>query len=524
MTVAEMTDRDLLLEGRALQEDGDYRGAEERYRTILQRNPDHVDALNLQATVALKYLRFDAAAELLQRAVAIDPYHVGVRSNLAHTALQRGDVTNAVAELRRAITIDPSSALAHSNLIFALDVDGNSSVAERRAARADFDRLLIRPRMKQRKPHANDCDPDRKLRVGYLSGDFRLNSAACASLPIVEAHDPDQVEVVLLNTGTVRDAITERFAAASTEYLVPDDDMALATIIRSMRIDILVDVAGFSSNARPLALAHKPAPIQVSAWGYTSDTTGLSCFDAIVADDVVLPPGDEAGFAEREILRLPAVLPYLPLADYPDVAPAPCVANGYVTFGYFGRVYKLSEATLRAWAEILLRVPDSRLVLKGHHFGDDVAAARVVSALVARGVTDDRIEVLGADLPAEHAKAYAKVDVMLDAHPQNQQSSASEGLYMGVPHITLLGEQMGGRVGASLLTAVGAADLVTTTVDEYVSTGVRYAAGGPRCLAFERSRWRARFQHAAPMRYGEYARALEAEYRRLWQAWLREGA
>jgi predicted O-linked N-acetylglucosamine transferase (SPINDLY family) len=355
--------------------------------------------------------------------------------------------------------------------------------------------------------------------VGYVSAFFYWNSNAFALGPIL-AHDPRQVEAVCYADVDRPDHHTAMFANRVPRFhnVYGWSQEALVEQARADRIDILVDLDGHSSFAqhRLLTFARKPAPIQVTGWAYPT-STGLDAMDAIFSDAVCIPSDQQPWFAE-EIVHLPSMMHLQAPAQPPDVAPAPCVANGAVTFGSLNQPMKLSAAVLDTWARILAAVPDARLVMKYARLDEPDSVARIRAAFAARGVGPERVDVLGKSSRYDHLAAYGRIDVQLDPFPHGGGVTTFEGLLMGVPCVTLRGDRQSGRVSASFVTTLGLTDLIAESVDEYVAIAVGLA-GRVEWLAQQRTTLRERLLASPIADCDLYTRAVESAYRTLWRRW-----
>ena len=368
-----------------------------------------------------------------------------------------------------------------------------------------------------------DRSPERRLRIGYVSPDFRQHAVALFAEPLLAAHDRSAVELHCYAEVPAPDAVTERFRALADHWhsTVGLSDEELAEQIRRDRIDVLVDLAGHTAGNRLLTFARKPAPVQVT-WllghGYTS---GLSAMDAFLADAELAPPGSDGLFSEH-LVRLSRIpLAYAPPAEMPDVAPLPARANGCITFGYFGRTVRLNDAVLAAWARILHAVPGSRLMLNSSPFGEPAGREQMSARFAALGIDPARFDLVYTSPQPRTWAAYGEIDIALDPFPHNAGTTTIEALWQGVPVLSLAGRPTVGRFGAAILHAVGLDDWVTNDVDAYVARAVA-AAADIDALARLRAELRPRFA-ASPLRDAAgLAREIEAAYRTLWRRWCND--
>jgi predicted O-linked N-acetylglucosamine transferase (SPINDLY family) len=293
-------------------------------------------------------------------------------------------------------------------------------------------------------------------------------------------------------------------------------DAVLADVIRRDGIDILVDLSGHTAGHRLETFARKPAPVQVSWVGYF-DTTGLDTIDYILLDRFVCPAEAEGGYSER-VLRLPdGYLCYAPQSDQP-VAPLPASTCGYVTFGCFNKVAKVTPQVVELWSRILHTVPEARLCLKDTAFDDAAVRERYTRLFASHGIGHDRLTLLGRTPYQEYLETFAQIDIALDPFPFNGGTTTIESLWMGVPVVALAGDRFVGRMGVSHLSNLGLSELIADSPAAYVDTAVQLACDLPRLTAL-RSGLRERMT-ASPLTDGQrFTQALEGLYRQMWRTW-----
>jgi predicted O-linked N-acetylglucosamine transferase (SPINDLY family) len=469
--------------------------------------------------------RPDEAIGSYRRALAHNPAPQNAASiwlNLAGTLQVAGRSVEAADAYRQTLALSPGNAVAHSGLIFALDLlPGHADEAH--AERQRYDARFGQAWRDRPSGHRNDRDPARRLRVGYVSADFYHHSAASIFMPILRSHDRSQVALYCYSGATERDALNAEARALAdvwhdVAYLSDD---ALEAQIRADEIDILVDLSGHSAGNRLPVFARKPAPVQVTAWGYAAGT-GLPAMGHFLADPICVPPEAYATYAEQ-VVDLPGILCYDPAPYAPPVSPSPARARGYVTFGAFNRLPKVSEETLAAWGRVLHAVPTARLVIKASGADTSPGRERLLERLEAHGVAAERVTLLGLTQHEVHLAAHGEIDIMLDTFPQSGGVTTLDAMLMGVPVVTLLCERVPGRASASFLTTVGLGDLAADSADEYVEIAARLAGDLDR-LARERASLRGRLLASPIGDVRAYTRHVEAAYRRLWQAWCGEPA
>lgn len=498
--------------------------------------------------------KYDEAEACFRRAVAASPRHPAAHSNLGAALLKLGRYAEGEAEMREALRLKPDSAEAmrglgmalrdqgrmagsldayakanqlepgnirgRQQLLFVENYLGRGTPAEALANARAFDGLLPRP---SGVPFRNEPHPERRLRVGFVSGDFRTHPVAQFFGHLVKHFDRSRVETVLYANQTISDQVTARFKQDADLWrpinLLKDD--AAEALVREDAIDILVDLSGHTGDNRMPLFARRPAPVQATWLGY-SGTTGLSAIDYIIADANVIPPGDEGNYSERPI-RLPdAYLCYSPppfsgLAA--EVAPPPAKANGYVTFGSYNKLDKMSDATVACWAKVLKAVPSSKLLLKSGGHSTEEGRRATEARFAAHGVGAGRLELKGPN-PSYllHFQSYSEVDIALDPFPYNGTTTTCDAFYMGVPLVTLVGDRFISRVGSSLNRTLRLDDLVADGVEEYVAIAARLAADLPR-LEHLRSQLRSDLLTSPLGDAPRFARNFEAALRQMWRTW-----
>jgi predicted O-linked N-acetylglucosamine transferase (SPINDLY family) len=341
--------------------------------------------------------------------------------------------------------------------------------------------------------------------------------------PLLRGHDRQKVDVFCYAEVTRPDSVTTRLQGLADHWLmtVGLSDQQLAERIRTDGIDILVDVAGHTAGNRLLVFARKPAPVQVTWLGYPN-TTGLEAIDYRIVDAVTDPVGEVDAWASETLVRLKGgFLCYRGLRDGPEPTSAPCLTTGTVTFGSFNDLAKLSTVTFDAWAKLLCRLPQARLLLKGLAFADAATRALFLDRLGERGVPAERVELMAWQrCPAEHLALYHRVDIALDPFPYNGTTTTCDALWMGVPVITLRGHRHAGRVGASLLSQVGLTDLIADSIEEYLEIAVALA-GNPGRLDELHRLLRPRLAASPLCDAAAFAFKMEAALRTMWQHWCK---
>jgi protein O-GlcNAc transferase len=371
----------------------------------------------------------------------------------------------------------------------------------------------------------NRRDPERRLRIGYVSADFKVHSVGYFLSAIFRNHDDAIVETYCYSGSIDEDEETAFYKSRAARWraTIEMSDDELATQIREDGIDILVDLSGHTNGHRLGVFARRPAPLQVTWLGYP-DTTGLSAIDYRLTDAIVDPPGPADALSSERLFRLPDGFHcYTASASAPEVTALPAEQKGFVTFASFNNLLKVNREVLDTWVGILQRVPNSRLFLKTRWLHVPEMRERVRNLLEQRGLARDRIELVGKyPTSAEHLAAYGDVDIALDTFPYNGATTTCEALWMGVPVVTLTGNRHAARVGASMLSRVGLEGLVADRPQDYIEIAARLAADLP-ALARLRAELRGRIA-ASPLCDGpRFTKQLEAAFRTMWREWCATG-
>ncbi len=321
----------------------------------------------------------------------------------------------------------------------------------------------------------------RRLRVGYVSGDLhRQHPVNIFMLPILQRHDLQRLEVFVYHTGTFVDEYTRAARAAVDHWreCVQLDDVALHRLIVQDRLDVLVDLAGHTASHRLGVFAMRAAPVQMSYLGYPH-STGLSCMDWLIADQVVAPPAHQTLFSEKLAYVSGCVFCWAPDEDYPIHTRAVPSSDCGVTFGSFNNLLKLDDATLATWARILLECPHSRLLLKSAVLADPAVVRKTYDRFASLGVSAERLEFRGPSELSLMMQEYLDVDIALDPFPYNGGTTSLQALWMGCPMVSLRGENFVSRMGASFLTHMDRKEWVAESIDQYVEIALRLAQLGP---------------------------------------------
>jgi protein O-GlcNAc transferase len=464
----------------------------------------------------LRHGRAEESLAHCRRALELDPNHAPAHHHLANALVELGERAEAIASYRRAYTLDPNDHDAHSNLILVAltnpAYDAKALLAEgRRWARLHAESLRSR-----RRPHGVDRNPDRPLRVGYVSPDFRAHPSRQFLAPLFAHHDPSAFTIYLYASVDQPDRVTEAYRASVGKRFRDIrrlDDVAAAELVRSDRIDILVDLALHSSGGRLRLFACKPAPVQITWLGYAG-TTGLDAMDYRMTDPYLDPPNTDLSVYSEACLHLPETswcYAALDEADVP-VSPLPALASGTVTFGCQNSYRKVHPGVLSVWARLLRALPEARLFLYAEEAGRPV----MLRALGEAGVLPERVD-FGARVPRRaYLERYQRIDIGLDTFPFTGATTSLDALWMGVPVVTLTGATSLHRAGACLAMNLGLPDLVASSEADYVAKAIELARDLPR-LAQLRATLRERLEASPLGDAPRFARHMEAAFRSVWR-------
>ena len=503
--------------GVALQKVRLFRDAEDSFLHAIEIKPDYAEAYcNLgNALEAQSYMA--EAAESYRQAIVLKPEFADAQNNLGTAFLGLGRAIEASASFRRALAVQPNHELAYSNLIFTLDLLTSSDTALLQAERKRWCALFA-PETSNPPPFLNAPNPARRLRIGYVSADFRRHSAPFAFGAMLHDFDPVEFEVFAYSNSSEVDEFTHLFRRSATHWrdIVDMPDEAVAAMIRNDGIDILVDLSGHSRGNRLRVFAKKPAPIQITAWGFNTGT-GLKAIDVIFGDEIGIPEDEKRFYAEK-VRNLPSTISAFYPTPFPEVNELPALSGGRLVFGSFNRLCKVSDEALKLWARILLAVPESVLLFKANEINDAKQKEGVLEQFSAAGIDRERVILASKTSWDHHVAAYNQVDICLDTFPHNGGVTTLEALMMGVPVVTLKWPTLVGRLSASFLTTLGLTDWIAETPDEYVDIAVRKARALPALNELRQS-LRKKMRNSIIGDTKAYAAVVEKEYRSLWQEW-----
>jgi predicted O-linked N-acetylglucosamine transferase (SPINDLY family) len=497
----------------------DFKESAQSFLQVITHRPDMVDGYINLGSVMRTMGAVDTAIQSLRQALVLKPDSNAAYCDLANVLKDSGDLDGAIASYRRAVELNPADSISHSNLAYTLlfhpAYDSTAILHEHlrwnsiHAARLNGE---IRP-------HTNDRSPSRKLRIGYLSPDFRDHCQSFFTLALLPHHDRENFEIYCYSHVPRPDAVTQRIEKCADAWrnVCGLSDSELADKIRDDKIDILVDLTMHMAHGRPLVFARKPAPVQV-AWLAYPGTTGISAIDYRITDPYLDPPGDSDLAYSEKSLRLPDTFwCYDPLATEPVPNPLPALTAGHITFGCLNNFCKITAPTLDLWGKVMSAVASSRLILlspPGEH------RQRVLAHLAKFSVAGDRIEFREFCPRPIYLRQYHRIDLGLDSIPYNGHTTSLDSFWMGVPVVTRVGNTVVGRAGWSQLCNLGLRELAAQTDEQFIQLAVSLAADLPR-LSDLRSTLREKMGQSPLMDAPRFARNMEKAYRQMWQGYCK---
>jgi predicted O-linked N-acetylglucosamine transferase (SPINDLY family) len=469
-----------------------------------------------RGNVFLNLNRYGEAFAAFQKALAANPESLKALAQIAQYYERHGRMEEAMACYDHVLAIKPDFPEVISNKIFALDLAPRAGFVEHQEARKYWWQQVGAKIAAQARPrHDNNPDPARRIVLGYVSSDFRRHSAATTFWPVLENHDKARFEVICYSASTVNDDVTKDFQRVADRWIDASQltDEELAARVGADKVDVLIDLSGHSRGNRLGAFARKPAPVQVTAWGHATGT-GLPTIDYLFSDPVTIPQAVRHLYAEQ-IYDLPCVImSALPPIELPRGDP-PVRANGYITFGVFNRITKISDDAVATWAQVLHRVPDARLLMKDGAYDEPSLRDLIRQRLSAHGIAAERIDFLGSSPREQHLAAFGKIDIGLDPFPQNGGVSTWEALHMGAPVVAKLGQSLPSRLSGAILASIGMGEWVAENADDYVALAVKFA-GMPDVLTKLRGELPTKIAAAPSGNAALYTRAVERAYRTMW--------
>lgn len=466
--------------------------------------------------------RLTEAIECFDRALEINPQLGDAELNKAITYATFGDLEAAVSGVRHAMSLMPNSAPAHSTLLFLHNYLNDIPAPTLFEEAKRFGELVTRLAPAIAHTWPNSPTPERPLNIGLVSGDFRKHPVGFfveGVLKALSTRAHDRIKLFGYSNSFQSDTITDRIKACCYGWhpITGISDEAVSNAIRQDKIDILIDLSGHTLHSRLPLFAWKPAPIQVTWLGYFA-TTGVPTIDYLVADPWTLPVSAEKYFTEK-IIRLPETrLCFTPPDEKVEVAPLPALANGHITFGCFNTLTKINDDVVALWSEILHAVTNSKLLLMSNQFNEPAVIQQTIARFSARGINDKQLLFQKAVPRADYLACYNRVDIALDPFPYCGGTTTAEALWMGVPVLTLPGDQFLSRQGLGLLVNAGLPEWVAEDANDYVQRALKHASD-LQYLASTRVELRSKLLASPVFDSHRFADHLESALRGIWQEW-----
>lgn len=508
--------------GQALDRQYNLHRAVECFARALSLNPNlasaHVGLGNALRTRG----RLEAAIDSYGRALMSDPACLEALNNLANAKKDTGDVDAAIELYRQALHLQPNHAATYSNLLYALLYSPQYDAQALLAEHLRYDKLHAAGLAASIDPHGNDRSKNRRLRIGYVSPDFRLHAESFFTVPLFASHDHSQFEIFAYSDVVQGDAITQQLRRSADVWRETRSlaDEGLAALIRKDQIDILVDLTTHMQGNRLLCFARRPAPVQV-CWLAYPGTSGLTAMDYRLTDPFLDTPDSGDGlYSETSIRLADTYWCYDPLesSGTAPVNPLPALTTGQITFGSLNNFCKTNPAVFELWARVLRVVPDSRLLLlapEGAH------CQRMQASFERLGIAGNRVQFVAPCSRSKYLELYHQIDLGLDTFPYSGHTTSLDALWMGVPVVTLVGQTVVGRAGYSQLMNLGFAECIANSPEEFVAIAQTLTNDLPRLAALRQS-LRARMQASPLMDHARFARSLESAYREMWKRWCQE--
>ncbi|MGA3065501.1 MAG: tetratricopeptide repeat protein [Tepidisphaeraceae bacterium] len=497
----------------ALHEAGRPEEAIAYYRSALAVQPNFADAAYNLGAVLREVRRPYEAIAAYRQVLAIQPEYLDAHNDLGQVWSELGDYDQAMAYFDRELALHPNHALARSNRFLSMHYHPRYTPEQILREHRQWDRQNARAIQ----PHTNIRDPERRLKIGYVSPDFRRHCESFFTIPLLSHHDHRQFEICAYASVAKPDELTQRIKGYCDVWqnTVGQSDVQVAHQIRADGIDILIDLTMHMAGGRPLLFAAKPAPVQL-AWLAYPGTTGLSAMDYRLTDPYLDPPGEHDEWYSEKSIRLPETFwCYDPLTDQPEVNALPALQNGYLTFGSLNNFCKVTDQTLSLWSRVLKATPNSRLILlsqAGEH------RQRVLSGL---DVEPRRVEFVEYQPRERYLRTYLRIDLCLDTFPVNGHTTSLDALWMGVPVMSMEGRAANARAAISQSTNLGlAGELVGKTPEEFISLTLDLAGNLARLSELRRT-LRGRMAGSVLMDGARFARNIEAIFRDVWRVYCR---
>ena len=502
--------------GNALRNSGQSKAAIDEYRRAIALRSNYPQAWYNLGSALKDVGDLNGSIEAYRRAIRLRPEYGEAYANLANALRDAGELDESISKYRKAAELSDQTWVA-GNLLYTLHFHPDFDAKRIYEEHVAWNKRFAKPRLSSIRPHTNDRSPDRRLRIAYVSCDFRHHPIGRFMLPLLTNHDHGQFHVCCYSDTLRHDRMSKELQSHADHWRVTlgVTDEKFAQLVHDDRIDILVDLSMHARTGRMMAFARKPAPVQVSYLAYCS-TSGLETMDYRLSDPYLDPGGtDESVYFEKTV-RLPRTYWCYPAPEIaPEVGPLPARNSGHITFGCLNVYAKVSRPAWLTWCRILKAVPDSRLIvhaLEGSH------RDRALDLVRTEGVDPARVEFVGFLPGTKYFEQYNQIDIAVDPFPYAGGTTTCDALWMGVPVVSLTGKTAVSRGGLSILSNLNLSDLVTDSTEHYVEVACKLAREVARLEELRRS-LRERMRASPVMDAKQFASDIEAAYRLMWRSW-----
>ncbi len=438
-------------------------------------NPNFSGAYYNLGSTLFQIRKFEEAEAMYKKAISLNPDYVISYNNLGSLYITLGLLDKAEDCFEKAFKINPDELVTNSNRIFLLQYKDNLDMESLKTALENYAKIF--ENINKINEYTNKKDKNKKIKLGYISGDFKNHSCALFIESLLEKHNKDKFEIYCYSNVERKDNITEKLMLLSEHWrdLLGKGVIEILNIIQNDQIDILIDLSGHTYNNLLNIFAYKPAPVQLTWLGFPG-STGLKEIDYKISDAYLTPDDTEEYFSEKIYnLNIPMHC-FKPITNAPEIKPLPYLKNGFITFGSFNSLPKISTKTIQLWSGILNKVENSKLMIKTFNLSSYFIKNTIINSFTEFGITEERIIILELTPDTfEHLDKYNEMDIALDSFPYNGATTTAEALWMGVPVISLVGYRTASRYGLSFLSAIGLNKFVANTEEEYINKAVELA-------------------------------------------------
>jgi len=510
--------------GRVFDSAKQYNEAIEHYNKAIEINPDDLNAIINLGRIYYLQNKHAEAISLFQRALTMEPNNGSIHGHLSGCYRRLGLISESVKHAELGIQLDPGIDLPvlYSNFLLTLHYSIEHTTETIYQAHLGFQQRIADTLCAHIPVHNKPVTQKNKLRIGYVSPDFKTHSVSHFIGPVLACHDPSRFEIYAYNNHDEKDKISQQLKKHIFQWrdVMNMGDEDLAKQVQDDEIDILVDLSGHTAMNRLLLFARKPAPIQITWIGYP-DTTGLKTMDYRITDHYADPIGKTEQYHTEQLVRMPECFSvYSPPEKTPPVNSLPASDTGIVTFGTFNNLAKINSHVIDVWSMLLTAIDTSRLVIKTSALDDVATTHRIRNEFMKRGIREEQLLLLGSDASQyQHLRRYHMIDIALDTFPYNGTTTTCEALWMGLPVIVMEGKTHVSRVGVSQMNNLELTELIAKNENEYVEIATSLA-GNLEQLSKLRAGLRHRLQVSPLMDAETFTRHLEDNYRALWLSWL----